>query len=55
MEALSRIVSAIVVRGFLSGFLVGARNNAEPFVSYLLFADYTIIFCVANYEQLRHL
>jgi hypothetical protein len=55
MEALSRIVSAIVGRGLLLGFLVGSRSNYVIILSYLLFADDTWIFCEANPEHLSNL
>jgi hypothetical protein len=44
MEALSRMMSATMDRGLLSGFSVGLRNNVEIIVSHLLFADDTLIF-----------
>jgi hypothetical protein len=35
MEALSKMMSATMDRGLLSGFSVGSRNNVELIVSYL--------------------
>jgi hypothetical protein len=32
---------------------VGLRNNEELLVSHLVFADYMLIFCNANPEQIR--
>jgi hypothetical protein len=43
MEALSRMMSATVDSGLLSGFSVGSRNHEEMVVSHLLFADDTLI------------
>jgi hypothetical protein len=43
MEALSRIMLAIVHMWLLSGFSVGSRNNAELVVCHLLFADDRLI------------
>jgi hypothetical protein len=54
MEALSKMITATVDRGFFSGFSVGSRPPAVN-VSHLLFADDTFIFCEANPNQLRHL
>jgi hypothetical protein len=55
MEALSKMMTATIDRGLLSGFSVGSRNNEELLESHLLFADDTLTFCKANSEQLRHL
>lgn len=55
IEAMSKMMSATVDRGLLSGFLVGLRNNEDFVVSLLLFADGTLIFCEANSEQLCNL
>jgi hypothetical protein len=55
MEALSRMISAIVNEGLLSGFLVGSRNVGAFNISHLLFADDTLIFCGANPDHLRNL
>jgi hypothetical protein len=43
MGLLSRMMSAIVDMGFLSGFSVGSKNIAELIVSHLLFVDDTLI------------
>jgi hypothetical protein len=50
MEALSRMISAVVSGGLLEGFKVGNAN-----FSHLLFADDTLIFCNACPSQLRYL
>jgi hypothetical protein len=43
MKAFSRMMSAAVERGRLSGFFVGSRNQEDIIVSHLLFA-YDITF-----------
>jgi len=50
MEALSRMISAVVSGGLLEGFKVGNAN-----FPHLLFADDTLIFCNACPSQLRYL
>lgn len=55
MEALSRIVEAVVGAGFISGFSVGSNANGLTTISHLLFADDTLIFCEANGEQIQTL
>lgn len=55
MEAVSRMLSAFVDKGFLLGFSVGSRDNDELLVSHLLFADDTLIFCAANLDHLHNL
>jgi len=55
MEALSRMLSATVENGRLSGFSVGSRYQEAMVVSHLLFADDTLIFCDPNVEQFRDL
>lgn len=44
MEAFSRMMFVAVTRGFIFGFLVGARNDDILSISHL-FADDTVIFC----------
>jgi hypothetical protein len=51
MEALSKLFSITVQRGFLSGFSVGSGSNGEINISHLLFADDTLVFCGANPDQ----
>jgi hypothetical protein len=46
---------AIEDMGLVDGFSMGSRNNAGMAVSYLLFADATLIFCGANGEHIRNL
>jgi hypothetical protein len=55
MEALSRMMAVTESRGLVDGFFVGSRNNAGMVVSYLLFADDTLIFCGANEDHIRNL
>jgi hypothetical protein len=54
MEVLSRMLSATLNRRFLSGFFMGSSKE-ELFLTHLLFADNTLIFCEANPNHLRHL
>jgi hypothetical protein len=55
MEALSKLSSATVHRGFLSGFSVGSGSNGVISISHLLFADDTLVFCGANPNHLHYL
>ena len=48
MEALSKILLAIVNGGFLFGFFVGSRHYSVFNTSHLLFEDDTLIFCGTN-------
>jgi hypothetical protein len=55
MEALSRMMAATEDRGLVVGFSMGSKNNAGMVVSHLLFANDTLIFCVANGVHIRNL
>jgi hypothetical protein len=55
MEALSRILSAIVDRGLLSGFSVGSKDNDMLHLSHFLFVGDMLIFCETNLDHLRNL
>jgi hypothetical protein len=55
MEALSRMLSAALDQGNLTGFSVGSRESEALVVSHLMFADDTLTFCGAQEEQIRHL
>jgi hypothetical protein len=55
MEALSRMLTATMNHGLLTGFQVGFRNHEVLAMSHLLFADDTLIFCGANSEHIRYL
>jgi len=55
MEALSKLFSVTVQRGFLSGFFVGSGSNGVINISHLLFADNTLVFCGANPDHLHYL
>ena len=52
MEVLSRILKKIEEGGFIQGFHVGPINSTSIRVSHILFADDTILFCVASREQI---
>ena len=47
MEALSRMVNATVEQGLLSSFSVGDRVFSDLVVAHSLFANDTLIFCLA--------
>ncbi|XP_041011350.1 uncharacterized mitochondrial protein AtMg01250-like [Juglans microcarpa x Juglans regia] len=53
MEAISRMISALVINGFMTGFLVGYPNRCTLNISHFLFADNTLTFCEANQNQIR--
>jgi hypothetical protein len=55
MEAFNRIMNVAVERELLTGFLVGSQHFEAMEVSYLLFADDTLIFCEPKVEQLWNL
>lgn len=55
IEALSRMQSASMNEGFLSGFSVGSRLSSVVNISHLLFADDTLVFCGAKLDHLRDL
>jgi hypothetical protein len=55
IEALSKLLTAIVHRGLLSGFFVGSRSSEVVNISHLLFADDTLVFYGANPDHLRYL
>jgi len=55
MEALSKLFSVTVHRGFLSGFSVGSGSNRLINISHLLFANDTLVFCGANPNHLHYL
>lgn len=52
MEALNRMISAIVNNGFMAGFSVGGTNRGTLNISHLLFADDTSIFCEEEQNQI---
>jgi hypothetical protein len=54
MEALNKMITATVDRGFLSGFSVGSRPPVVN-ISHLLFADDILVFCGANPNHLHYL
>ena len=52
MEVLSRILKKTEEGGFIQGFHVGPINSTGIRISYLLFADDTILFCDASRKQI---
>ncbi|KAF5466388.1 hypothetical protein F2P56_016314 [Juglans regia] len=55
MEALSRMISALVNNDFMAGFSIGDPNMGIINISHLLSIDDTLIFCEANQNQVRAL
>ncbi len=55
MEVLSRMLSRTEEAGLIRGFKAGKAQEEGLFISHLLFADDTVVFCDADPEQLLHL
>nr|CAN73960.1 hypothetical protein VITISV_023007 [Vitis vinifera] len=55
MEVLSAMLRRVVDGGFISGCNIQGRGGMEINVSYLLFADDTIIFCEARQDHITYL
>jgi hypothetical protein len=55
MEALSRIMDRAICGGLFSGFMVGSPQDHQVWISHLLFADDTLIFCDVDPIKLEHL
>ncbi|KAG6674481.1 hypothetical protein I3842_15G044700 [Carya illinoinensis] len=53
MEVLSRMTSALVANGWVTGFSIGSPNGGSINISHLLFADDALIFCEADHNQVR--
>ena len=54
MEVFSRMLKRMEGAGLLRGFRVDGRRGGGECVSHLLFADYTILFCDTDVQQLLH-
>ena len=54
MEVLSGLLKRTENGGFLSGFKAGSHRHGGIHISHLLFADDTILFCDASWEQLLY-
>ena len=54
-EALSKMFTTTIDSGFLLGFCVGSRLSELVYISHLLFADDTLVFCGSNSDHLRSL
>ena len=55
MDALSQMLNVAASAGQFSGFSVGGTAGPSLMVSYLLFADDTLIFCDAKPSQIANL
>jgi hypothetical protein len=55
MKALSKMISVAMNKSFLLGFSVGPMTVGGLNISYLLFANETLIFCKEDPDHLRHL
>jgi hypothetical protein len=55
MEILSKMIYATVNGGLLSGFSVGSRSGGAINISYLLFANDSLIFCGTNPDNFHNL
>ena len=55
MEVLSRLLKRTENGGFLCGFQARPHEQGGVHISYLLFADDTILFCDASREQLLYI
>ena len=55
MEALSRMLDVAASTGQFSGFSVGSMAGPSVMMSYILFADDTLIFCDAETSQIANL
>ena len=55
MEAFSRIMDRAIRGGLFSGFIVASPQDHQVWISHLLFADDTLIFCDADPIKLEHL
>ena len=57
MEALSKMIYAIVNKSLLSSFLASTRHDGAFNIFHLLFVDHTLIFCGAklDHRNLRYL
>ena len=55
MEVFSRMLRRVEGASLIRGFKVEGRRGGEECVTYLLFADNTILFCDADVEQILHI
>ena len=55
MEAFSRLLKRAMEGNYLSGSRIAERGGVEIFISHLLYADDTLLFCEANKDQLKFL
>jgi hypothetical protein len=55
MEAFSRMITATIGNGHLSGFSMGPSPSTSINISHLLFEYDTLVFCGANSDHIRSL
>ena len=55
MEALSRLLNRAIDGNYLSGSKIAEMDGIGTFISHLLYADDTLLFCGANKDQLKFL
>ena len=55
IEGLSNMIKTTNTRGWIKGFELDMNDNSSLEITYLQYADDTLIFCDANGEQLKHL
>ncbi|XP_042950243.1 uncharacterized protein LOC122282350 [Carya illinoinensis] len=53
MEALSRMISALVLNGRVSGYSIGPIGGGSMNISHLFFVDDSLFFCEANRNQVQ--
>ena len=55
MEVFSILIEKATIEGFLTGYRFAKRNGETMHITYLLFADETLVFCNDSEEQLSSL
>ena len=55
MEAFSILIDKAASEGFLSGYKISNRSGDVVHITYLLFADDTLVFCKASRDHMAYL